>query len=101
MADLTILGDPEAIRRRADELGIDLSGATLLDPRTSEHADRFADEYVELRKHKGMTPDVARDRILREQAVTPRTVPQSQIGRAWKRPGSVSCHGATHPARTA
>ena len=64
VADLTILGDPEAIRRRADELGIDLSGATLLDPRTSEHADRFADEYVELRKHKGMTPDVARDRIL-------------------------------------
>ena len=26
--------------------------------------DRFADEYAELRKHKGMTLDVARDRIL-------------------------------------
>ncbi|UVE96948.1 phosphate acetyltransferase [Dietzia sp. B32] len=64
VADLTILGDPEAIRRRADELGIDLGGATLMDPRTSEHADRFADEYAELRKHKGMTLDVARDRIL-------------------------------------
>jgi len=64
VADLTILGDPEAIRRRADELGIDLSGAQLLDPRTSEHADRFAEEYAELRKHKGMTLDVARDRVL-------------------------------------
>ena len=64
VADLTILGDPEAIRRRADELGIDLSGAQLLDPRESEHADRFAEEYAELRKHKGMTLDVARDRIL-------------------------------------
>ena len=64
VADLTILGDPEAIRRRADELGIDLSAATLLDPRTSEHADRFAEQYAELRKHKGMTLDVARDRML-------------------------------------
>ena len=64
VADLTILGDPESIRRRADELGIQLSGANVLDPRTSEHADRFAHEYVELRKHKGMTLDVARDRIL-------------------------------------
>ena len=64
VADLTILGDPESIRRRADELGIDLSAAQLLDPRASEHADRFATDYHELRKHKGMTMDVARDRIL-------------------------------------
>lgn len=64
VADLTILGDPEAIRRRADELGIDLSAAQLLDPRTSEHAEPFAEQYAELRKHKGMTMDVARDRIL-------------------------------------
>ena len=64
VADLTILGEPEAVRRRADELGIDLSGAQVLDPRTSEHAEPFATEYAELRKHKGMTLDVARDRIL-------------------------------------
>ena len=64
VADLTILGDVDAIRRRADELGINLSGAQLLDPRTSEHAEKFAVEYAELRKHKGMTMDVARDRIL-------------------------------------
>ena len=63
VADLTILGDPDAVRRRADELGIDLKDAQVLDPRTSEHAERFAAEYVELRKHKGMTLDVARDRI--------------------------------------
>ena len=64
VADLTILGDPDAIRRRADELGINLTGAQLLDPRNSEHAERFAEEYAELRKHKGTTMDVARDRIL-------------------------------------
>nr|WP_264888583.1 phosphate acetyltransferase [Dietzia sp. NCCP-2495] len=64
VADLTILGEPEAISRRAVELGINLDGAQLLDPRTSGHAERFAEEYAELRKHKGMTMDVARDRIL-------------------------------------
>ena len=64
VADLTILGDVDAIRRRADELGINLSGAELLDPRKSEHREDFAQQYVELRKHKGMTLDVARDRIL-------------------------------------
>src|SRR5699024_1128494 len=51
------------IRRRADELGINLAGAQLVNPRESEHAERFAEEYAELRKHKGMTLDVARDRI--------------------------------------
>ncbi len=64
VADLTILGDPEAVRRRADELGIDLSGAQVLDPRHSEHAEPFARQYAELREHKGMTLDVARDRML-------------------------------------
>ena len=63
VADLTILGDVDAVRRRADELGIDLADAQVLDPRGSEHAERFATEYAELRKHKGMTMDVARDRI--------------------------------------
>lgn len=64
VADLTILGEAEAVRRRADELGIDLTDATILDPRTSEHAERFAAEYVELRGHKGVTLDAARDRML-------------------------------------
>ncbi len=64
VADLTILGDPETVRRRADELGIDLAGAQILDPRTSEHAEPFARMYATLREHKGMTLDVARDRML-------------------------------------
>ncbi len=64
VVDLTILGEAEAVRRRADELGIDLTGATILDPRRSELAEQFAAEYVELRGHKGVTLDAARDRIL-------------------------------------
>ena len=64
VAHLTVLGDVDAVRRRADELGVDLRDAELVDPRTSELTERFAAEYAELRAHKGMTLDVARDRML-------------------------------------
>ncbi|MBY6436555.1 phosphate acetyltransferase [Rhodococcus kroppenstedtii] len=61
VADLTILGDETAVTRRAGELGVDLSAATVLDPTSSEYFDDFVAEYAELRKHKGMTPEKARE----------------------------------------
>ncbi|AKE91183.1 MULTISPECIES: phosphate acetyltransferase [Rhodococcus] len=61
IADLTILGDETQVRRRAAELGVDLSAATVLDPRSSEHAEPFAEEYARLRAHKGMTIERARE----------------------------------------
>ncbi|MEV0105820.1 phosphate acetyltransferase [Nocardia sp. NPDC050799] len=63
IADLIILGDETAIRARATELGVDIAGAQVLDPRTSEHLDDFAREYTELRKHKGMTLERARETV--------------------------------------
>ncbi|MEU1525125.1 phosphate acetyltransferase [Nocardia rhamnosiphila] len=63
IADLIILGDETAIRARAAELGVDIAGARVLDPRTSEHLDDFAREYFELRKHKGMTLERARETV--------------------------------------
>lgn len=63
VADLTILGDEPAVRARAAELGVDLSAATVLDPRTSELCDQFAEQYAELRKHKGVTVEQAREVI--------------------------------------
>ena len=61
VAELTILGEEPAVRRRAAELGVDLSAAGVLNPRTSELCDRFAEQYAELRKHKGMTVEQARE----------------------------------------
>ncbi|WP_433198184.1 phosphate acetyltransferase [Nocardia sp. CA-107356] len=61
IADLVILGDEAAVRARAAELGVDISAARVLDPRTSGYLDEFATEYTELRKHKGMTLDRARE----------------------------------------
>ncbi len=61
VAQLTILGNETAIRTRAAELGLDLSGAAVVDPKEGDLFERFAVEYAELRKHKGMTVDRARE----------------------------------------
>lgn len=63
VADLTILGEEKTVRARAAELGVDLSAATVLDPRTSQLCDQFAEQYAKLRSHKGVTVDQARETI--------------------------------------
>jgi phosphate acetyltransferase len=61
VADLTLLGDPAEITRRARELGVSIRDARLVDPETSEWRDRFAERYAELRKKRGVTLDLAHD----------------------------------------
>lgn len=61
ICQLTILGNPEAIDKRAGELGLDLSKATTSDPLTDPRAEEFAVEFAELRKSKGMTLEEARE----------------------------------------
>ncbi|SEE50045.1 phosphotransacetylase [Streptomyces sp. 3213] len=61
VCELTLLGPEDQIRKRAADLGIDLSAAQLIDPQTSELRDRFAEKYAELRAHKGVTVELAYD----------------------------------------
>lgn len=65
VADLTLLGDPIRINARAAGLGVDVSGADLVNPDDSELTERFAEEYYQRRKHKGTergyAGDVVRD----------------------------------------
>ena len=63
VAQLTILGDENEVRTRAAALGVDISGARVLSPHDPEHVERFAAEYQRLRAHKGMTLDLAHDRV--------------------------------------
>ncbi|MCH9668870.1 MAG: phosphate acetyltransferase [Actinomycetia bacterium] len=63
VADLTILGEEAQVRARAAELGVDVSGAAVLDPQTSELCDQFARQYAALRSHKGVTVEHARQII--------------------------------------
>ncbi|MEU8616866.1 phosphate acetyltransferase [Streptomyces sp. NPDC048623] len=61
VCDLTLLGDVEAIRKKAADLGMDLGDTQLIDPQTSELRDAFAEKYAQLRAHKGVTVELAYD----------------------------------------
>lgn len=61
VAELTILGDVDDMNRRAQELGLDLSGANLVNHLESELAEEFAADFAELRKKKGVTIEQARE----------------------------------------
>lgn len=60
-ADLTILGDPDQIRKRAETLGLDITAASLVSPLDPDLRERFALAYAEARAHKGMTLERARE----------------------------------------
>jgi phosphate acetyltransferase len=61
IANLVLLGNQEAITREARQVNANISEATIINPVESELFDSFVDEYVELRKSKGMTRATAVD----------------------------------------
>ena len=61
VVDLTLLGNEAQVRARAAAAGVDIGGATVIDPSSSELVEGFAEEYARLRAHRGVTVDVARD----------------------------------------
>lgn len=61
VADLTLLGNPERIQRRAAELGLNISDIRLIDPVESPDRVRYAQTYYALRKHKGISEQMAYD----------------------------------------
>ncbi len=64
IADLTLLGDETDVRKAAADAGVDLSGATVVDPVTSPMREQFAEQYARLRAHKGITIDAALDVVV-------------------------------------
>ncbi|MFE7571032.1 phosphate acetyltransferase [Streptomyces sp. NPDC057539] len=61
VCELTLLGDTDVIRKKAADLGIDLSATQLIDPATSELRQSFAERYAELRAHRGVSVELAYD----------------------------------------
>ena len=59
IARLTLLGDPEKVKAVAAQTGTCLEGLDIVDPKTSEKTQAYADLLYELRKAKGMTPEEA------------------------------------------
>lgn len=58
LANLIIIGSPEEVAQNSQ--GLDVSGATIIDPATYEKTQEYIDLFVELRKKKGLTEEEAR-----------------------------------------
>lgn len=63
-ADIVLVGDKDEISSKTKNL--DLSKATIIDPRTSGLIEKYTDMFVELRGHKGMTKDKAKELLLND-----------------------------------
>ena len=66
VADLIIIGTPEQVEENSK--GLDISGATIINPYTYEKTQEYIDLFVELRKNKGMTEEKAREIVLNDYA---------------------------------
>ncbi|MBW2186603.1 MAG: phosphate acetyltransferase [Deltaproteobacteria bacterium] len=61
LANIVLLGDPEALKAKAAELNVSLDGVTLLSPACAPQLDSYVAELVEVRKKKGLTAEQARE----------------------------------------
>ena len=62
LARPALLGSEAKVRSSAAERGVSLEGIEVLDPGSDRVGSRYADSYFELRRHKGITPETARER---------------------------------------
>ena len=62
-ANLVLLGDVDKMQEDAKTYGVDISGATCIDPTKSEKLEDYIQQLYELRKEKGMTEEAAREAL--------------------------------------
>jgi phosphate acetyltransferase len=65
VVDMTLLGCKETIEGLISDLGLRFEGVHIVEPRDSELFDEYTQTYFDLRKHKGITMENARD-IMRD-----------------------------------
>lgn len=63
IVDIILLGNEKTIREQVQQLGLNMNfdKITIIDPATSEKFDEYAETFYELRKHKNVNQDMARD----------------------------------------
>lgn len=59
LANIVLLGNPVALNAKADALGVSLAGVNIIDPKSADQLNVYADELVELRKKKGLSHEDA------------------------------------------
>lgn len=68
-AKLTIIGDEKKVADNAKRLGVNLSKAGVVNPKTFADTKSYIDEYYQLRQAKGMTADEAKKTILENNVI--------------------------------
>ncbi|GAB6138447.1 phosphate acetyltransferase [Halanaerobaculum tunisiense] len=63
IADIVLLGDKKEIRKNASKYRIDLTEVEIINPTQADKLEEYAQTYYELRKHKGITIEEAREQI--------------------------------------
>lgn len=66
IANIIMVGNEEKIMDGAGWLEVDLDGANIIDPATTDKLDGYVELLYETRKSKGMTPEKARDILLKD-----------------------------------
>jgi phosphate acetyltransferase len=61
VADITLLGNLGEVKEKITALGLSLGDVKIIDPATSELREDFGQTYFELRKHKGISRQMALD----------------------------------------
>ena len=66
IVDLTLLGKPGKIEQIINQNGIslDLNQLQIIDPARADKFEFYAEQFYQLRKHKGATPELAREYLL-------------------------------------
>lgn len=62
-AQIKLIGNPDEVNKLAKENNADITGIEILDPEKLVEQYNFIDKLVELRKHKGLTPDKAAEML--------------------------------------
>ncbi|MHB8904756.1 MAG: phosphate acetyltransferase [Melioribacteraceae bacterium] len=66
IASVITLGNEEKIRNDAKKIGVNLQGIRIIDPDKSDKLSDFTNIFFNLRKHKGVTVEQARETMRRD-----------------------------------
>ncbi len=61
VVNITLLGNEQVIREKIVQIGVEMNTVNIIDTLKTDLMDDFVKTYYELRKHKGITEESARD----------------------------------------
>lgn len=63
IVDITLLGDEQKIQKKIAKMGLRMGEVEIIAPLNAPNLDLYTNTYYELRKHKGITRENARDLV--------------------------------------